>query len=303
MLPSPQGSFRLFTLFGITAYLHWTWLLAAMLFYQLRNQQPIMFIAEYVGLFLIVLMHEFGHALACRSVKGKADTIVLFPLGGVAYVQPPHRPGAVLWSVVAGPLVNVILVPVFALVWLRWGGPIDVAPENVLQAVIRHLAVVNGVLLVFNLFPIYPLDGGQIVQSILWFFVGYRKSLQFVATIGMIAAIGLIVFGLFKLQSFWMVIMAAFIFFQALKGYAHARMLAFGEQMQQGMENMQEQMSQRMKDLFNQQGAPGSSPGHSSGNPGSSGKYENNVPPTSQSGGSDDVFDPEHYEKKKYMDE
>ncbi|HAI13733.1 MAG TPA: peptidase M50, partial [Phycisphaerales bacterium] len=40
-----------------------------------------MFVAEYVGLFLIVLMHEFGHALACRSVKGKADTIVLFPLG------------------------------------------------------------------------------------------------------------------------------------------------------------------------------------------------------------------------------
>ncbi|HCD34270.1 MAG TPA: peptidase M50 [Phycisphaerales bacterium] len=293
MLPSPQGSFRLFSLFGITAYLHWTWLLAAFFFFQISGEQPIVFVAEYVGLFLIVLMHEFGHALACRSVKGKADTIVLFPLGGVAYVQPPQRPGAVLWSVVAGPLVNVVLVPVLFVVWQLLASNYQVQPGEsvpVVMKVVYHLMLVNGVLLVFNLFPIYPLDGGQIVQSILWFFVGYRKSLQFVATIGMIAAIGLIVLGLFKLQSFWMVIMAAFIFMQALKGYAHARMLAFGEQVQQGMNDMQN----RMHEMFNQHpGTPGSGPG----------SRENNVPPTSQSGGEDDVFDPHRYEKKKYMDE
>jgi Zn-dependent protease len=58
------------------------------------------------------LFHEFGHALACRQVGGQADLIVLWPLGGVAYVSPPPRPGALLWRIAAGPLVNVLLVPV-----------------------------------------------------------------------------------------------------------------------------------------------------------------------------------------------
>jgi Zn-dependent protease len=69
-------------------------------------------VLEYLALLLIVLLHEFGHSLACRQVGGQADRIVLWPLGGVAYVQPPQRPGATLWSIAAGPLVNVALIPV-----------------------------------------------------------------------------------------------------------------------------------------------------------------------------------------------
>ena len=64
---------------------------------------------------LIVLIHEFGHQLACRSVGGQTHDIVLWPLGGVAYVSPPQRPGAQLWSIAAGPLVNVILFPILCL--------------------------------------------------------------------------------------------------------------------------------------------------------------------------------------------
>src|SRR5205823_4575722 len=71
---------------------------------------------EYVSVFVIVLMHEFGHALACRQVGGIANRIVLWPLGGIAFVDPPRRPGAYLWSIAAGPLVNVILLPVLAFV-------------------------------------------------------------------------------------------------------------------------------------------------------------------------------------------
>src|SRR6478672_6964479 len=68
-------------------------------------------IAEYLALFLIVTLHEFGHAMACRQVGGTANQIVLWPLGGTAYVDPPPRPGATLWSIAAGPLVNVALLP------------------------------------------------------------------------------------------------------------------------------------------------------------------------------------------------
>ena len=120
-IESPRGSFRLFRLWGIDVYLHWTWFLVAM--YQIQNRPneyttPIWKVVEYLTLFAIVLMHEFGHSLACRQVGGDANRIVLWPLGGVAYVDPPPRPGAHLWSIVAGPLVNVVLVPVTIGLWM-----------------------------------------------------------------------------------------------------------------------------------------------------------------------------------------
>src|SRR6202789_768758 len=115
-----QGSIRLFRLRGIDVFLHWSWFLVAA--YMIRSQageySSISWnVLEYLGLFLIVLTHEFGHALACRSVGGNANRIVLWPLGGVAYVDPPPRPGAMLWSIVAGPLVNVALIPILLLAY------------------------------------------------------------------------------------------------------------------------------------------------------------------------------------------
>src|SRR6266545_8157291 len=112
---SPRGGIRLFRLFQIDVYLHWLWIVVAV--YEIntrsRDYSSIAWnVAEYLALFLIVLLHEFGHALACRQTGGQADTIVLWPLGGVAYVAPPQRPGATLWSIAAGPLVNLILLPV-----------------------------------------------------------------------------------------------------------------------------------------------------------------------------------------------
>jgi hypothetical protein len=111
------GVIRLFRFAGIDVYLHFTWFLVAAIFmtdYMRRYQSPIWGVLEYVSLFVIVLIHEFGHALACRQVGGVANRIVLWPLGGVAFVNPPRRPGAYLWSIAAGPLVNVALIPILA---------------------------------------------------------------------------------------------------------------------------------------------------------------------------------------------
>src|SRR5579859_7500015 len=114
MPTSRQGSFRLFQFAGINVFLHWTWFLVAA--YEIngrgRGYSSLTWnLLEYLALFLIVTLHEFGHALACRQVGGQANQIVLWPLGGVAYVNPPARPGATLWSIAAGPLVNVLLLP------------------------------------------------------------------------------------------------------------------------------------------------------------------------------------------------
>src|SRR5260370_38591310 len=111
------GVIRLFRFAGIDVYLHFTWFLVAAIFmtdYMRRYQSPIWGVVEYISLFVIVLIHEFGHALACRQVGGVANRIVLCPLGGIAFVNPPRRPGAYLWSIAAGPLVNFALIPVLA---------------------------------------------------------------------------------------------------------------------------------------------------------------------------------------------
>ncbi|HZF02351.1 MAG TPA: M50 family metallopeptidase, partial [Methylomirabilota bacterium] len=114
-MPTRKGSIRLFKLFGITVYLHWAWFIAIWYFVSQAKgySSPVWSVLECLSLFGIVLMHEFGHQLACRSVGGQTHDIVLWPLGGVAYVSPPQRPGAQLWSIAAGPLVNVILFPLF----------------------------------------------------------------------------------------------------------------------------------------------------------------------------------------------
>src|SRR6202035_2366796 len=116
MLGIRQNAIRIFRFNGIDLFLHWSWFLVAA--YEISDRQRAYSsitwnILEYLALFVIVMLHEFGHALACRQVGGVANQIVLWPLGGVAYVNPPQRPGATLWSIAAGPLVNVALLPTF----------------------------------------------------------------------------------------------------------------------------------------------------------------------------------------------
>src|ERR1700686_545910 len=113
---SVGGSFPLGRIFGVAVLVHWSWLLVAIFEVKARvghYTADAWNVAEYLTLFAIVLAHELGHALACRSVGGQAERILLWPLGGIAFVRPPARPGAVLWSIAAGPLVNLALMPIF----------------------------------------------------------------------------------------------------------------------------------------------------------------------------------------------
>lgn len=210
-------SIRLFKLFGVTVFLHWSWLVVAIIQISLSHQngldQPLLFhVALYLSLFLIVLMHEFGHAMACRSVGGVAEQIVLWPLGGVAYVQPPPRPGPILWSIAAGPLVNVALVPVTVLLWLLFAHL--QGPDASVTVFFRVVTFINGGLLVFNLLPIYPLDGGQMLRSLLWFAVGRAISLLMVSILGLLGGLAFLLFGVLA-AGFWIALMGGFILMQS----------------------------------------------------------------------------------------
>lgn len=223
-----QGSFHLFRLAGVDVFLHWSWFVVAAFEISARGRRypsVVWNVAEYLALFLIVTLHEFGHALACRQVGGTANKIVLWPLGGIAYVEPPPRPAATLWTIAAGPLVNVVLFGLsYAFTIWAWhsgwrlGGP---HAYKLLWAV----CFMNLGLLVFNLLPIYPLDGGQILQSLLWFLLGRARSLKAVAAVGLLGAVGLIALA-FWLHSFWIGIISLYVLMNCWTGLQQAQILS-----------------------------------------------------------------------------
>ena len=99
--PRMPGAVRIGRVLGVDLFVHNSWLIVAVILLLLRENvysSQLWNALEYVSLFGIVLLHEFGHALACRSVGGRADRILLWPLGGVAFVQPPPRAGCMGWG-------------------------------------------------------------------------------------------------------------------------------------------------------------------------------------------------------------
>jgi len=226
-MPTNQGSIRLFRFSGIDVFLNWFWFIAAIYLVQRpigRYSSITWSIFECLALFLIVLLHEFGHALACRQVGGVANRIVLWPLGGVAYVDPPPRPGATLWSIAAGPLVNVILFPIivgfgYFSRHMDWN---HTYPD--FHHLLRAILIIDFGLFAFNILPVYPLDGGQILRSLLWFVFGRARSLMIATVLGFVGVIGFVGLAFWR-QDPWLGAVAVFVLLNCWGGLQHARAL------------------------------------------------------------------------------
>jgi len=222
-----QGSIHLFRIAGIDLYLHWSWFVVAAIELESRIGRGrytalSWYVLEYLSLFVIVLMHEFGHALACRQVGGTANQIMLWPLGGVAYVSPPQRPGATLWSIAAGPLVNVTLLPLLYAAGMMARSFRHTMPDAFMF--INVVFFINLILLLFNILPVYPLDGGQILRSLLWFVLGRARSLMVATILGLVGIAGFICFALWR-GSFWLGAIAVFMLMNCWGGLQQARAL------------------------------------------------------------------------------
>ena len=158
-------------------------------------------------LFGIVLLHEFGHCVAARAVGGEADQILLWPLGGLASTNPPQRPLATFITVAGGPLVNVLICAAVVVAYFLLGYSPHTLPWHPFHPglaatsgapyYLKLVFLVSYALLLFNLLPIYPLDGGQMLQSILWPMAGYVRSMHIACMTGMIGAVLMGTYGLF----------------------------------------------------------------------------------------------------------
>ncbi len=175
---------------------------------------------SYAILFGIVLLHEFGHCFGCRRVGGEASEILIWPLGGLASVAPPHNPRAHMVTTVAGPMVNVVICGVCSLAIVAWTGQLGAVPWNplhpftpvspiVLSEGQWWLLQVYGLsyfILLINLLPVFPFDGGRILQAWLWPRKGYRASMELATGIGMGGAIAIGLWGIVSSESLLLMI-------------------------------------------------------------------------------------------------
>ncbi len=189
-----------------------------------------------VLLFFSVLLHEFGHALSCRAVGGTANHILMWPLGGLAMVSPPHRAKAHFITIACGPLVNVVIAGVCYLILLVVSGSdmaVGLNPLNIWQGdyhggvvgLIEDLFYINYFLLLFNLALLfYPFDGGRLVQAVLWMKIGYARSMKVATVVGMAGAVGVVFYGL-AVGEPWLLLIALFGFVVCYKQW---KMLKYG---------------------------------------------------------------------------
>lgn len=205
-----HGEISLFTAFGIHVKAHASMVifLALILLFGLGGGGISSRVASITALFAVVLLHEFGHCFAARWTGGSADQIMLTPLGGLAMAMARRTPFSQFITVAGGPAVNVIICLVcgaglFALTGVWPLGPWRIvgnllSPTGWGDAILwlGWIYAVSWALLVFNMLPIYPLDGGQLLQATLWKPFGYYKSMLWTVTIGVGGGALLIVAGL-----------------------------------------------------------------------------------------------------------
>lgn len=148
-------------------------------------------------LFLCVLLHEFGHAMAGRYYGIRTPDITLLPIGGVARLETiPEKPLQEFVIAVAGPAVNLLIGGALAIVLIVAGEKTQKSsPETWL--LLQNLLLVNGALIGFNLIPAFPMDGGRMARSLLAMKINYLLATKIAARTGQVIAVLFVGAGIF----------------------------------------------------------------------------------------------------------
>ena len=198
---------------GIPLRVHWTFsLLILFVAYTamsegLNLQRSLIFSAYILVMFLCVVLHEYGHALAAAKYGVRTRDIILSPIGGIARLEKlPEKPMQEFIIAIAGPAVNVAIALILGLGLISFtnGGLLpqsaDITEVPQFSDFLRNVVFLNIILFVFNLIPAFPMDGGRVLRSLLSLKLGRRKATNIASTIGKILAVGFIVFAVVEDQ-------------------------------------------------------------------------------------------------------
>jgi len=233
-----KGSLQIARLFDIPVHLHWSFgLLLVWVIYVGQSEGMSWIGTVWLGVFMLalfvcVIMHEFGHALTARRFGVDTQDIILLPIGGVARLTKlPEKPIHEFLVAIAGPVVNVIIAFVLAL--LIFALPqIDFFPafgsngsdtlEITASTFPATLLWTNLVLAVFNLIPAFPMDGGRILRSLLAIRLRRLKATRIASIVGQVLAVLFFVYG-FWTGSLITAFIGIFVFFTASSEYRMVR--------------------------------------------------------------------------------
>ena len=203
---------------GIGIYVHATFILIfVLILYLVYGKSDYWYLMAfyticYLILFTCVLLHELGHALTAKKFGIQTRSITLLPIGGVAQLEGiPEKPGQELLIAIAGPLVNVGIVLLLLPAFLLTGGSFsdiflslqtifsdtgtDAISLSSVQILLLNVIVANGVLVIFNLIPAFPMDGGRILRALIAKRLEYTKATLIAARTGQVIAILFILSG------------------------------------------------------------------------------------------------------------
>jgi len=183
---------KLGTFAGIDVFIHTTFLLLigwVGYTYWLEHQnwgEVLKGIGFILTLFLCVILHEYGHALTARKYGIKTRDITIYPIGGVARLERmPERPIEELWVALMGPAVNVVIAAIlFAYLFLT-SGLVPLTELTIASgSFIERVMIINVILVLFNLLPAFPMDGGRVLRAVLAMNMDYVRATQIAANIG-----------------------------------------------------------------------------------------------------------------------
>jgi Zn-dependent protease len=217
---------KLGNLAGIGVYLHWSfWLLPAWILLSAGGglagaMGSLLFVFAIFG---CVVLHELGHALMARQYGIGTRDITLYPIGGVASLERmPRRPSQELAIAVAGPAVNVVIAGVlFAILLVAGIGAQTPTFSLVGGSFLLNLLVVNVLLVLFNMLPAFPMDGGRVLRAFLAMRMPCLRATEIAVRVGQGVAIILAIIGLFSGGT--LLFIALFVFLAAQAELAMAR--------------------------------------------------------------------------------
>jgi len=235
-------SWKLGRLAGIDIYMHWTFLL--LLGYvglsDLQENHSLLAAAQGIGLvlavFVCIVLHELGHALTARHYGIPTREITLLPIGGIARLERmPDDPRQELWVALAGPAVNVVIAAVLIAILLGLGVVLQM-PEAVLKApFLLSLLIINIGLVIFNMLPAFPMDGGRVLRALLAHWLDYGRATDIAARVGQGMAVLFAVGGFFGMPMLWLIAVFVFLGAAAEARQVRSRLLMAGAAVRDAM--------------------------------------------------------------------